>query len=172
MNSKEIKNKISKDIKNRMKELTVILPEDRTGDDYEELLDLFWLVDDCQQSEYLPYLFDYLIVDEQYEVEGISETLTNMVEDCPVEALLPCTLNNLYRYDINPEAFQGIFLKFVYNPKDIEFIKKYLKENINNFDKETLLKLLEDVKTTWNLKDPQLNVIRDLRKILTSGDNK
>ena len=132
-----------------------------TQNDVDEFLELIDQLDTATNPEYLPYLFEFL--QDDCDIEGADETIRLAIEDAPAHYFVPSLLKNLTKlYNKAHNQCKYLFWGIL---NDIEYFDN-LKDNIHLDDKETLLKLLDDIyKDKYSLPEHK-EAIQELKKLL------
>lgn len=135
----------------------------KSSGEVDEFMELIYEIIESNDMGYLPYLFKFF--QELHNVEGIGETLKNIIETHPADiyvTYLLRTLKEQYQkiHDECKYMFWGIF-------NDLEYFE-VLKKNIHLADRETLLKLLNDIYEDKYSLPEHKTIVNELRKLLNS----
>lgn len=147
----------------RMRELKSFGPDFNSQADVDEFMELVDQIPLIENPDYLPYLIEFL--DDDCYIEGVNETLLNDIEYSPAQQYVPYLLDKLKDfYTKARNQFKYLFWTIFNTSEDFEVLKK----NIHLADKETLLKLLDDIyKDKYSLPEHK-EAIQELRKLLGS----
>ena len=136
-----------------------------TQNDVDEFLELIDQLDTATNPEYLPYLFEFL--QDDCDIEGADEAMRLAIEDAPARYFVPSLLKNLTKiYNKAPNQCECLFWT-VFNTSEC-FVE--LKQNIHLADKETLLKVIQDIENDEPLPE-HVKAIKELRELLDNDSN-
>jgi hypothetical protein len=132
-----------------------------TNDEIMEFLDIISDIAENGDVAYLPKLFDFL--EDEPDLVDVRDSIMMIIERYPISIYIPYLLSNLkMKFTTIPECCEIFVSRLLHKGQDILL----LKQNIHLVDKETMLKLLDNLENDEYCPEVHKPIIKELRELV------